>query len=446
MERAFLGKVSQGLRLAPTHGAAHRPPTFAQAHRHQRVLFAARQIAGRQTRPGKAQQQPAAIQPIQNAILFRLGQAGDIGEDDHIGLGGQNISQGAIDKVGHRHQRLAQVMGGRQQLQPLAVGAVVDHRDLAALQTVIGQRHCTRAALAQEGKAIDPVAQFGRHVQLGCRLTAAGGKDQPRAAQLAVNPGRVGAMGGDLQLGPGGIWQAQGGQGDFSLGQRCGAQAIGGTGRQRGGHLTTRSKLARKRGPARMVQPIRQPKRVKSAFGQHSRPRRKIRRPWRRLQRGQSALPLGRVRKHNWLRRIGQARNGGGTPGARGLFQGRRRAGLGARPIAGIGPAAIQKHQHRSGARLACIGVQNRPGKADDRRRHREHPEQQKPPRRLVGLAILIFQPQHQGDSRKAAANGSGRNGAQQQPQDRQRDQRQKKPGRGKGQGTKGHRLPPASA
>ena len=98
------------------------------------------------------------------------------------------------------------------------------------------------------------------------------------------------------------------------------------------------------------------------------------------------------------------------------------------------------------GARLARIGVQNRPSKANNRRRHREHPEQQKPPRRLVGLAILILQPQHQGDSRKAAANGGGRNGAQQQPQDRQRDQRQKKPGRGKGQGTKGHRLPPASA
>ena len=100
-----------------------------------------------------------------------------------------------------RIERLAQVMGGRQKLQPLSVGAVVDHGDLAAFQTVIGQHHRTRAALAQEGKAIDPVAQFGRHVQLGCRLTAAGGKDQPRAAQLAVNPGRVGAMGGDLQLG-----------------------------------------------------------------------------------------------------------------------------------------------------------------------------------------------------------------------------------------------------
>ena len=64
MKRAFLSKVSQGLRLAPAHGPAHRPTTFAQAHRHQRVLLAARQITGRQTRPGKAQQQPAPIQPI----------------------------------------------------------------------------------------------------------------------------------------------------------------------------------------------------------------------------------------------------------------------------------------------------------------------------------------------------------------------------------------------
>ena len=265
-------------------------------------------------------------------------------------------------------------MSGRQQLKPLAVGAVVDHRDLAAFQTVIGQHHRTRAALAQKGKAVDPVAQFGRHVQLGRGLAAAGGKDQPRAAQLAVNPGRIGAMGGDLQLGPHSIGQAQRGQGDFPLGQRGRTQAIGGTGRQRGRHLTASGQFVRKGRAARMVQPIRQPKRVKPALGQNVHPKRNIRCPWRRLQRGQTALPIGRIGKHNRLRRIGQARDSGRPSGARGLFQGRSCTGLGTRPVARIGPTAIQKHQQRPGSRLARIGVQNRPGKANNRRRHRKHP------------------------------------------------------------------------
>ena len=72
-------------------------------------------------------------------------------------------------------------MAGGQELQAFAVGPTVDHRNLAALQAVVGQNHRTGRTLPQKGKAIDPVAHFRRHLQHGLPLI--------RAAAIVVGSG-----------------------------------------------------------------------------------------------------------------------------------------------------------------------------------------------------------------------------------------------------------------
>ena len=54
------------------------------------------------------------------------------------------------------------------------------------------------------------------------------------------------------------------------------------------------------------------------------------------------------------------------------------------------------------------LRVQDRPGEAEDHRRHRQHPQQQQPPRRPVGLGLVVGQAQQQRDARETAA-GSAR-------------------------------------
>ena len=52
-------------------------------------------------------------------------------------------------------------------------------------------------------------------------------------------------------------------------------------------------------------------------------------------------------------------------------------------------------------------GFRTGPAKPDDRRRHRQHPQQQQPPRGLVGLGFVILQAQQQRHARESAAGSA---------------------------------------
>ena len=154
----------------------------------QRIGGAARQIACREARAGKAQQQPARLDPIGNARGCRVGQRGDIGQHDHVGIGQQDILDRAVDQVGHRVERLDKVMGGRQQLQPFAIGRTRQQRHLAPFERIIRQADRPGRTRALDLEAGDPVAQLWRQGQGQLGLCCAIGKAQHAARQLALDP------------------------------------------------------------------------------------------------------------------------------------------------------------------------------------------------------------------------------------------------------------------
>ena len=132
---------------------------------------------------------------------------------------------------------------------------------------------------------------------------------------------------------------------------------------------------------------------------------------------------------------------------AAGLFQGCGGAALRPRPVAGIGPAAIDGNQHRPGSGHPVIGVQDRPCKAQDQCADGQRPQQKQPPGRLVGLGLVVLQAQKQRHARKPPPDRRGRHGAQQKPKDRQRDKRHQKPGhRETKRAERDHQCPPSSA
>ena len=196
-----------------------------------------------------------------------------------------------------------------------------------------------------------------------------------------------------------------------------------------------------------MIQPICQPIAVKTASGQRFGPiSHRTRCPCKRFQRRKPSGPGIGILKHNLARRVCQSHHGHRTASARGLVDQGACALCPARPIAGIGPAAIDHDQQGTGAFNLCIRVQNRPCKPDNRRRHSQRAQQQQPPRGFIGFAGLIRQAQQQRNTRKPPFDRRGRDGAQQQPQDWQGDQAQQHPRRGKGHGSKHHRPPSRAA
>ena len=93
VKRAAFSKRCQRLGFAPAHCAAHCAPTCAQPHRHQRVFVIPAHLAGGQSRPSETHQNAALFNPIQNGLFLALGQGGDIGQNDHVGIGRDHIHQ-----------------------------------------------------------------------------------------------------------------------------------------------------------------------------------------------------------------------------------------------------------------------------------------------------------------------------------------------------------------
>jgi hypothetical protein len=119
------------------------PPTVRPPSRRRTgisgVFLGTADIAGRQARPGKAQQKPARRRASPSAhpspTVSRATSASTITS----GLASSTSSSVPSIRSATGSSACSQVMGGRQQLQPLAVVPARDQRHLAPLQAVIRQ-------------------------------------------------------------------------------------------------------------------------------------------------------------------------------------------------------------------------------------------------------------------------------------------------------------------
>ena len=417
------GKGGQRLGVTPAHRAAHGAPALAQAHRHQGVFLQPADVAGGQPGTGEAQQKAAFFHPVLQGLCLALADPRNIGQHDHIRRGQDHVRQGAVDQFRHRVQRLPQIVGGRQQLQPLGIALSGQKRDLAPFQAVVGQADSACRPHPRHLEPRDAVAQFGGKDQIGGALGRACGKGQRHPRQFTLDPRRVQAARRNLDLQRVGRGQAQGGHPDRAVLEGGRAQ-----GQHRARAFEDRHRPpfpdgVQEGGAARMVHPVRQPVRLERALGQGLGPSCKIGGPGLRQKPRQPRRGSARRGKDHLTRRIGQSDHRDRPPlASRRLGHGHRPVDP-TRPVAGVSPASVDQDQHRPGSRLAPVRVQHRSGKGQDRRRDGRHPQQEQPPRCPVGLGVVIAQTQEQRHARKPPPDRGRGHGAQDQPQQRQSHQ-----------------------
>ena len=337
--------------------------------------------------PAKRSSSPPLSSPLQQPLRLGLGQPGDIGQDDHIRVGRQHILQPAVDQFGHRLQGLPQIVGRRQQLQPLARSA--------PSATIATLRRFRLSSVRLTAPAVRCPASSNRVI----RLRSSGGRVSARPRPRSRRRQR----------------------------RSCPAPVRGRCPRGRGRRASTSASVAT---PPRSRRPRSAPRPRRTRRAQRQNRARRFERPSRRragpgsptdrpgpddrprptasscqIARVQPVLPAGivgqprlrlqhrhpprhdirRLERH-LLRRIGQPHHRHGPPSrpasatrsaARSTRRGQSRASA-QPPSNRISRAASPASR--------CCRVQHRPGKAQDRRRNRRHAQQQQPPRRLVGL------------------------------------------------------------
>ncbi len=285
----------------------------------------------------------------------------------------------------------------------------------------------------------DPVSELGRQRKLDNRALLAAFKNERGTGKLARRSAGIEAMRGNGDFGGAGWPAAQAFHRNDAILKPGWFQTEDRSRRFENGNGSVRLKPCEKRGAPAPVQPIGQPKRIETAF-ELFRPALDVarcRRPGLRVQPGQFSDPT--VRRAEYERRV--RRQIGGhhdaclAARARGIEKRRLGAFHPARPVRRVGPGAVDEDQKRSAGVTFDLGVQDRARKADDRGGNGEHPQQEQPPGRAVGLAFVVLQPQKQRHAGKPPPDRRGRHGAQQKPEQRQQDEPQKQPGGGKSYG-----------
>jgi len=380
LKRAALGEGGEGFRLPPAHRAADGAPAGAQAHGHQGRLFAARQVAGRNARASKSQEQPAAVDPFGQRGLFAIRQRRHIGEHDHIGVGGQHIHQRASQQVGGRIERLFKVVQRRQKLEPLAIFAPRDQRHLAAIQRVIGEGDRPGLRLARDLETGDTGAQFGRQRQAACCLGRALVKGHRQGGQNARRARRIEAVSVHRDVARGAGAGAQRGQIDTGVRQLRGAQPEDAARAFMHGDRAACLERFEQWRAAGVVQPVGEPAGLERLIAQHfgglgEGPGRG--RPWGRFQPRQAAAHGACGLKGRCLG-IAEIEDRGGAPGAARIGQKPVHHRHLCRPVAGARPACIGHDQKRTLRRRLALAarVEDRSGQPDDHRRHGQHAQQ----------------------------------------------------------------------
>ena len=448
--RGFL-EGFQLFRFSPAHRTADAAATSAQAHWHQRVFVLAADVAGSDPGASETHQHAALVNPFDQRLGFGLCQAGHIRQDDHIGVGGQHVSDGTVDQIGCGGKGLFDVVQRREQLQAFAVTVAADERHFAAPQAIVHQRRGPGRTLAADGETGDARAQLGGERKLGRCCGIAGAKGGVCCGQDARVACRVTAFGADHNL----AFQSCGGAGDLQIDDVVVIERRG-DGQHVGGGLVDLNTALRLHGvehgvAAFEIQSIAEPDGVKGTQARHDLSRagdvglRGL--PRRRGEARKTGAPdiSGLESRFIWPR---QRQETHGTCGAAGAGQlCLNRLGL-LRPACGTGPGAIQHNEQRPIAFGAVhFGVQYGACKAKDDGGDRQHAQQEEPPWRAVGNGFVVLEAKEKGHAGKPAPDWRRGYGAQDQPQDRQRQKRQQQPGGRKADATQNrHAATPARA
>ena len=66
------------------------------------MFFTAADFAGGKARAGKAQEKPAIFNPCAQGRLFSFCELGDIGQNNHVGVGRDHVEDGTFQQVCRR--------------------------------------------------------------------------------------------------------------------------------------------------------------------------------------------------------------------------------------------------------------------------------------------------------------------------------------------------------
>lgn len=118
-------------------------------------------------------------------------------------------------------------------------------------------------------------------------------------------------------------------------------------------------------------------------------------------------------------------------------------------PVLRRRPGTVKENEKRRVAisRRLFVRIEDRPGQADDDRRHGKHPQQEKPPGRAVADLLVVFQAHQQHDAGEHPPHRGGRDSAQDHPEDGKGQKTQKQPRRREAEDPEQrHAAPPSIA
>ncbi len=236
-------------------------------------------------------------------------------------------------------------MRGRQKLQPLGLGRARDQRDLAPPQAVVGDGDRARRPQARHLEPAHPVADLGGKRQFNRRRALTRRETRGHAGQLALDPRRVGTQARNLDLlRRAGLGPQRGQAHDLAI-ELGRAQADGPPRALEHADGALCLERGQQVCPPEVIQTIGQPERLETApqRGSPGRDSLRIGHPGARGQRRQPRGPgvggqeLGCLAPHHGDRNR--------APVAGGFFQRGLNPRDSGRPVAGIGPGAIQHDQ-----------------------------------------------------------------------------------------------------
>ena len=118
----------------------------------------------RQPRPGEADEEAPLLHPGDELRPLRLAERPDVGEDQHVGRRVQHLAERRLDHLGEGLERLPQVVQRIDQILPLAARPPRHHPDLAPPHRIVRQHHPRRRAPVGELHPRHPVAELDRQV------------------------------------------------------------------------------------------------------------------------------------------------------------------------------------------------------------------------------------------------------------------------------------------
>ena len=269
-------------------------------------------------------------------------------------------------------------MSRRQQLQSFAGLEPCNQCNFAAAQRIVRQTDRRSRADAVNLEPRDPIAQLGRKHQRDFTRRFARVQFQIGRHEATRRTGRVQPMGRNGQrLRLTGACAHNGCQ-DLAILKPRRLQANRAAKPLENANSAVALERRQKVGTPRIVQPIREPERLKRAFQKVVETRNLVGiwRIWRRRERWQPRPPSCRWLERQLIaRRIGQKDHRHAAPCTAGIIQKRFDPLDPLWPVRRIRPCPVKQDQKRSTPSRLGFRVQNRPCKGNDRCRHGQKPQ-----------------------------------------------------------------------